>query len=95
MSKVLLRVDEAAHMLSVSRWTIYRWVAEGRLKATKIGRGSLRVFKDSVETLVDQGRTDAMGDAGALPGASSTGKPSARRGEVCQTRKRSSGRGSR
>ncbi len=94
MGKVLLRVDEAAHLLNVSRWTIYRWVAEGRLKATKIGRGSLRVFKDSVETLVDQGRTDPMGDAGALPGASSSGKP-ARGGEVCRTRKRSSGRGSR
>ncbi len=81
MSKVLLRVDEAAHLLNVSRWTIYRWVADGRLKGTKIGRGSLRVFKDSVEELVDHGRPDSMGHAGA------------RGGEVLRTRKKSPGQG--
>lgn len=40
MNKHLLRVDEAATLLSVSRWTIYRWVQEGRLEATKVGKGS-------------------------------------------------------
>jgi len=43
MNKQLLRVGEAADALAVSRWTIYRWVEEGRLEGTKIGRGSLRV----------------------------------------------------
>jgi predicted DNA-binding transcriptional regulator AlpA len=37
MEKTLLRVGEAAELLSVSRWTIYRWVEEGRLRGTKIG----------------------------------------------------------
>ena len=50
-------MDEAATLLSVSRWTIYRWVTEGRLEATKLGRGSLRIFLASVLALIDQNRT--------------------------------------
>ena len=58
MQPQLLRVVEAARLLNVSRWTIYRWIEEGRLKATKIGKGSLRVFHQSVESLVEQNRKD-------------------------------------
>ncbi len=58
MDLELLRVGEAAKALNVSRWTIYRWVEEDRLKATKIGKGSLRIFKDSIEALVEQNRKD-------------------------------------
>lgn len=57
MEKALLRVTEAAEFLRVSRWTIYRWVEEGRLKGTKLGRGSLRIFAESVMVLVEQHRT--------------------------------------
>ncbi|MCZ7624890.1 MAG: DNA-binding protein [Candidatus Methylomirabilota bacterium] len=56
MNKCLLRVDEAATLLSVSRWTIYRWVQEGRLEATKVGKGSLRIFQTSVAELIEQNR---------------------------------------
>lgn len=58
MNKPLVRVEEAAQVLAVSRWTIYRWVEQGRLEGTKIGRGSLRVFTRSIEKLVEQNRTD-------------------------------------
>ena len=58
MEPELLRVGQAAKILNVSRWTIYRWVDEGRLKGTKIGKGSLRIFRDSVITLVDHNRND-------------------------------------
>ncbi|UCH91003.1 MAG: helix-turn-helix domain-containing protein [Nitrospirota bacterium] len=58
MDQQLLRVGEAAQALNVSRWTIYRWVDEGRLKATKIGKGSLRIFRESVNTLVQDNRKD-------------------------------------
>lgn len=64
MGKLLLRVNEAAEVLSVSRWTIYRWVEEGKLKGTKIGHGSLRVLKESVMQLIDQNRLDRW-DRGA------------------------------
>lgn len=58
MNKPLLRVDEAAEALAVSRWTIYRWVEQGRLEGTKIGRGTLRVFTRSIDRLVEQNRID-------------------------------------
>lgn len=58
MNQELLRVGEAAKALNVSRWTIYRWVEEDRLKATKIGKGSLRIFRDSIDMLVEHNRKD-------------------------------------
>ena len=60
MTQPLLRVSEAAEALNVSRWTIYRWIDEGRLEATKIGRGSLRVFGSSVQALVEDNRKERM-----------------------------------
>jgi excisionase family DNA binding protein len=59
---VLLRIQEAATLLKVSKWTIYRWIEEGRLRATKIGRGSLRVFQSSVSGLIEETQID-HGDA--------------------------------
>jgi len=60
MTKQLLRVGEAAEVLAVSRWTIYRWVDEGRLEGTKIGRGSLRVFRSSLDRLVQNNKTQEL-----------------------------------
>lgn len=58
MEKTLLRVGEAADLLSVSRWTIYRWVEEGRLRGTKIGKGSLRIFRQSIVDLIEGNESD-------------------------------------
>jgi excisionase family DNA binding protein len=55
---MLLRIQETAKLLRVSKWTIYRWIEEGRLSATKIGRGSLRVFQASVSRLIEEARID-------------------------------------
>lgn len=51
--KRLLRVDEAAKILNVSRWTIYRWLEAGKLAGTKIGAGSVRIFSASVTALIE------------------------------------------
>ncbi len=51
--KQLLRVDEAARILNVSRWTVYRWVEGGRLGGTRLGAGSLRIFSNTVAALID------------------------------------------
>ncbi len=58
VEKTLLRVGEAAELLSVSRWTIYRWVEEGRLRGTKIGKGSLRIFRESIVGLIESNEND-------------------------------------
>jgi len=52
-NKRLLRVDEAAQLLNVSRWTVYRWVEAGQLGGTRIGAGSLRIFSDTVAALIN------------------------------------------
>ena len=61
MKKALLRVGEAAELLSVSRWTIYRWVEEGRLRGTKIGKGSLRIFRESIVDLIESNESVVTG----------------------------------
>lgn len=58
MEPLLLRIQEAAKVLQVSKWTIYRWVGEGRLRGTKIGQGSLRVFRASVTELIEKAKVD-------------------------------------
>jgi excisionase family DNA binding protein len=38
MTQALLSVEEAAQRLGgVSRWTIYSWLSQGRLRKTKVG----------------------------------------------------------
>jgi excisionase family DNA binding protein len=61
MEKILLRVRQAADLLSVSRWTIYRWVEEGQLRGTKIGKGSLRIFRESIARLIEAKQIDMAG----------------------------------
>ncbi|MDR4463432.1 MAG: helix-turn-helix domain-containing protein [Nitrospira sp.] len=61
MEKSMLRVGEAAELLSVSRWTIYRWVEDGRLRGTKLGKGSLRIFRESVASLIKRNETAIAG----------------------------------
>jgi len=60
MNKQLLRVNEVAGVLNVSRWTVYRWVAEGRLRGTKIGKGSLRIFHESIADLVQNNQIEKV-----------------------------------
>ncbi|CAF0700969.1 helix-turn-helix transcriptional regulator [Candidatus Methylacidithermus pantelleriae] len=64
--KKLLRPDEAAHLLGVSRWTIYRWVDEGRLRAAKVGPRSLRVLSESVEELIERNATGRRATASGI-----------------------------
>jgi excisionase family DNA binding protein len=61
METTLLRVEEAADLPSVSRWTIYRWVEEGRLRGTKIGTGSVRIFRESITSLIETNQIDMAG----------------------------------
>ncbi|MGC4098147.1 MAG: helix-turn-helix domain-containing protein [Nitrospira sp.] len=58
--KNLMRVGEAAEVLSVSRWTIYRWTEEGRLRGTKIGKGSLRIFRQSIVDLIESNKNGSF-----------------------------------
>ncbi len=61
MGKRLLRAEEAATFLGVSKWTIYRWIEDGRLRATKVGPGCLRIFSESIEDLVEKNTITSIG----------------------------------
>lgn len=68
--KRLLRVDEAAKILNVSRWTIYRWVEAGRLGGTRLSAGSLRIFSDTISALIDLHSVGVTQDASLTAPAS-------------------------
>ena len=53
----LLSPREFAERLSISRWTVYSWVASGRIAYSKIGR-LVRIRASEIERIVDQGRRD-------------------------------------
>lgn len=74
MNKKLMRVEEAARLLCVSRWTIYRWIEDGRLCGARIGKGSLRVFSESVTALVEETVIDKSFKQ-TDPGAALTAEP--------------------
>ena len=51
MPEKLLRPEEVAEMLQVSRRTVVRWLKEGRLKGVRAGR-LWRVRKEDLETFL-------------------------------------------
>jgi len=64
MEQLFLRPTEAAAILQVSHSTIYRWVVEGKLEGIKLSRGTLRIFRTSVEqkrAALDRDQTRAHG----------------------------------
>jgi excisionase family DNA binding protein len=49
MPNELMSVEEVARYLGVSRHTIYRWIASGRLPATRFSRKVIRVRRSDVQ----------------------------------------------
>lgn len=47
----LLRPDEVARLLRVTRRTVYNYIARGDLRSVRAGRGTLRVTPESVRAL--------------------------------------------
>lgn len=58
MEPLLLRVDEAAEALAVSRTKVYELMASGELESVKLGR-SRRVPVDAVVSFVLTARVEA------------------------------------
>jgi excisionase family DNA binding protein len=51
---LLTKVRDAADLLSLSPWTVRRWIAEGKLNATRLGRGAM-LRSAELERLVEHG----------------------------------------
>jgi len=58
----LLTPAEAAALLKVSRHTVYRWIAEGRLPAKRYSRRVIRVRRGDAEGFIS-GATGAIGES--------------------------------
>jgi len=52
-TKILLRPDEAARILGISKRTVYNLYYNGRISAVKI-RGSLRIRSESIRRLLEE-----------------------------------------
>jgi len=54
----LLKPSEVAEKLRVTRRQVYRLVDEGELQGIRIGKGSVRIPAESVEALIERGKTE-------------------------------------
>jgi len=52
--KIALDIEAAARAISVSPWTIRKWISQGKLAATRLGR-RVCVTPEALRKLVDQG----------------------------------------
>lgn len=55
----LLSVDEAAARLTVSRRTVFAWIAAGRLRATRLGRRTTRIRGSEIDRLLAEAESSA------------------------------------
>jgi len=55
----LLSPQKFADRLSISRWTVYAWLQEGRIKSVKLGR-LVRIPESEVERLVQEGAQEVV-----------------------------------
>jgi len=56
----LLSPHEVAERLSISRWTVYKMIGDGRIQSIKIGR-LVRIPESEVSRIVEQGLRRAKG----------------------------------
>ena len=54
-----LTPQQFADRLSISRWTVYAWIAEGRIKSVKLGR-LVRIPDSEVSRIVQEGVQEAI-----------------------------------
>ena len=51
-----LTVKQVCELLHISRLTLYRWVKQDKVKATKVGQ-KLLIEQSDIQKLLEQGRT--------------------------------------
>jgi excisionase family DNA binding protein len=57
MNDTLLKTADVAELLNVSRDSVLKLIDDGKLRATKLGPKTFRIFKSSVDTLIAEGAT--------------------------------------
>ena len=64
LSDSLLTVAEVAAVLRVSRMTVYSWIRDGRLPASRLAGTTLRVRARDFDQFLDEGALDARAREG-------------------------------
>jgi len=59
VQSVLLTPKQFAARLSISRWTVYAWISEGRIKSVKVSR-LVRIPESEVDRIVQEGSREAI-----------------------------------
>lgn len=57
---LMLSPKEFAYRLSISRWTVYAWIQEGRIKSVKLGR-LVRIPEAELDRLIEEGVQEVVG----------------------------------
>jgi len=52
MGETYLTVKEVARRLGVTRQSVYNWIADGRLKAVRVGGTAVRIAESSLSELI-------------------------------------------
>lgn len=47
--------EEVAHIVNVEYATVIRWLQTGRLKGTKLGRRTWRIYPEDLQAFIDKG----------------------------------------
>ncbi|MDA2924121.1 helix-turn-helix domain-containing protein [Acidobacteria bacterium AH-259-L09] len=55
-----LTPQQFAKRLSISRWTVYAWLSEGRIESVKIGR-LVRIPETELQRIISEGRQRVVG----------------------------------
>ncbi len=54
-----LTPQQFADRLSISRWTVYAWLQEGKIESIKLGR-LVRIRESEVERIVQEGLQEVL-----------------------------------
>ena len=54
LNKRVLRPDEVAQLLALSRRTVYRMIADGRLPGIRLGAGPWRIPREALAAILPQ-----------------------------------------
>ena len=55
--KSIFTIDEVMELLSVTRFTVHKWIKDGKLKAVRIGR-ELRVTREYLDEFLESNTVD-------------------------------------
>jgi excisionase family DNA binding protein len=54
MISKLMTVKQLAEQLRVSKWTVYRWIKRGKIKAVRLGSKTIRIDEEEARRLMKQ-----------------------------------------